>query len=134
MCMFSYFFSDYRMLEMLAVVTGWDMTDDEIFEIGGRIQTTRQMFNAREGAIRHEITPRAMGTPPQSKGPIAGNSIDIEEMIQGYYQGMGFQKDGVPSVETLESLGLDAMIPDLAISTGSPAALVNEYLVNKENR
>ncbi len=55
-------------------------------------------------------------------------------MIQGYYQGMGFQKDGVPSVETLQSLGLDAMIPDLAISTGSPAALVNEYLVNKENR
>lgn len=134
LCMFSYFFSDYRMLEMLAAVTGWEMAADEIFEIGGRIQTTRQMFNAREGAIRHEITHRAQGSPPQKKGPIAGNSIDIEEMIQGYYAGMGFQRDGVPNAETLQSLGLDAMIPDLAISTGAPAALVNEYLVNKDNR
>jgi len=133
LCMFSYFFSDYRMLEMLAAVTGWEMTADEIFEIGGRIQTTRQMFNAREGAIRHKITPRAMGTPPQSKGPIAGNSIDVEEMIQGYYDGMGYEKDGVPSAKTLESYGLQSMIPDLAISLGVPAPLVNEYL-HTENR
>ncbi len=134
LCMFSYFFSDYRMLEMLAAVTGWEMTAGEIFEIGGRIQTTRQMFNAREGAIRHEITQRAQGSPPQQKGPIAGMAIDIEEMIQGYYHGMGFQQDGVPTTETLQSLGLDAMIPDLEISTGAPHPLINDYLKNGVKR
>jgi aldehyde:ferredoxin oxidoreductase len=101
LCMFSYFFSDYRMLEMLAAVTGLDMSAEEIFEIGGRIQTTRQMFNAREGAIRHEITPRAMGNPPQPKGPMADKTIDIETMIQGYYAGMGFDQNGLPTSETL---------------------------------
>lgn len=79
--MFSYFFSDYRLLEMLSAVTGWELDADDIFEIGGRIQTTRQMFNAREGAIRHEMTQRAQGSPPLAKGPTAGNAIDIEEMI-----------------------------------------------------
>lgn len=128
LCMFSYFFSDYRMLEMLAAVTGWELTSEEIFEIGGRIQTTRQMFNAREGAIRHEMTQRAMGSPPQKMGPIAGNSIDIEEMVQGYYAGMGYEKNGLPTTETLRSYGLDELIPDLAISTGAPSPLVNEYL------
>lgn len=129
LCMFSYFFSDYRMLEMMAAVTGWEMTPDEIFEIGGRIQTTRQMFNAREGAIRHEMTQRAMGNPPQEIGPIAGNSIDIEEMLQGYYKGMGYETNGVPTAGTLLSYGLDEIIPDLAISIGAPAPLVNDYLV-----
>jgi aldehyde:ferredoxin oxidoreductase len=129
LCMFSYFFSDYRILEMFSAVTGWEITADEIFEIGGRIQTTRQMFNAREGAIRHEITQRAMGSPPQEKGPIAGRAIDIEEMLQGYYAGMGYETNGVPTAETLCSYGLDWMVPDLAISTGAPTPLVNEYLI-----
>jgi aldehyde:ferredoxin oxidoreductase len=132
LCMFSYFFSDYRIPEMLAAVTGWEMTAEEIFEIGGRIQTTRQMFNAREGAIRHEMTQRAMGNPPQEKGPIAGNSIDIEEMLQGYYKGMGYETNGVPAAETLRLYGLEDMIPDLAISTGAPAPLVNHHLVSSE--
>jgi aldehyde:ferredoxin oxidoreductase len=133
LCMFSYFFSDYRILEMLSAVTGWEMTAKEIFEIGGRIQTTRQMFNAREGAIRHEMTQRTMGNPPQSTGPIAGKAIDIEEMVQGYYAGMGYEKSGLPSAETLRSYGLDELIPDLAISTGAPAPLVNEYLTAKNH-
>jgi aldehyde:ferredoxin oxidoreductase len=132
LCMFSYFFSDYRIPEMLAAVTGWEITAEEIFEIGGRIQTTRQMFNAREGAIRHEMTQRAMGNPPQEKGPIAGNSIDIEEMLQGYYKGMGYETNGVPAAETLCLYGLEDMIPDLAISTGAPAPLVNHHLVSSE--
>ncbi|MDO9084932.1 MAG: aldehyde ferredoxin oxidoreductase family protein [Anaerolineaceae bacterium] len=134
LCMFVYFFSNYRLLEMLAAVTGWEMDVNEILEIGGRIQTTRQMFNAREGAIRHEMTQRALGSPPQQKGPIAGHAIDIEVMVQGYYEGMGFRQDGAPSAETLRSYGLDEMIPDLAISTGAPAVLINEYLKNGVKR
>jgi aldehyde:ferredoxin oxidoreductase len=132
LCMFSYFFSDYRMLELLAAVTGWEITTEEIFEIGGRIQTTRQMFNAREGAIRHEMTQRAMGNPPQEAGPIAGKTIDIEEMVQGYYAGMGYEKNGVPTAETLRSYGLEELVPDLATSTGAPAPLVNHYLMSSE--
>lgn len=128
LCMFAYFMGDYHLSDMIANVTGWQMTAEEILEIGGRIQTTRQMFNAREGAIRHELAQRALGSPPLAKGPSAGNSIDSELMIQGYYEGMAYEQDGVPTPEALQSYGLESMIPDLAISTGAPARLVNQYL------
>lgn len=128
LCLFVYFFGDYKLLEMIEHATGWKMNAEEILEIGGRIQTVRQMFNAREGAIRHEISQRALGSPPLPTGPSGGNSFDAETMIQGYYEGMGFEQNGVPTAETLQGLGLEEMIPDLAISTGTPERLVNEYL------
>jgi aldehyde:ferredoxin oxidoreductase len=130
LCMFVYYLGKYPLLELIEAATGWKMDVDELLEIGGRIQTTRQMFNAREGAIRHEIPQRAIGSPPQSKGPLAGKSIDVEVMVQGYYEGMGFGQDGVPRQETLSALGLDDMVPDLAVCTGAPHRLVNEYLVD----
>ena len=130
LCMFVYYMGKYPLLELIEGATGWKMDVDELLEIGYRIQTTRQMFNAREGAIRHEIAQRAIGSPPQSKGPLKGQSIDVEVMIQGYYEGMGFGQDGVPLPETLSALGLDAMIPDLEVSTGAPQRLVNEYLIS----
>ncbi|MBN1318041.1 MAG: hypothetical protein JXA42_21340, partial [Anaerolineales bacterium] len=128
LCMFVYFFSDYALLDMIEGATGWKMNVEEILEIGGRIQITRQMFNAREGAIRHEIPQRAIGSPPMTKGPIAGNAMDPEVMAQGYYEGMGFKQDGVPTAETLASYGLTDLIPDLSICTGAPKLLFNEYL------
>lgn len=128
LCMFVYFFADYRLLEMIEAATGWRMTAEELIEVGGRIQATRQMFNAREGAIRHEMPQRAIGSPPLRRGSAGGKSIDAETMAQGYYEGMGYGQDGVPTAETLESLGLGRLVPDLAVSTGAPARLVNEYL------
>lgn len=133
MCMFIYFFNDYSLLEMLEAATGWKMNVNEVLEIGGRIQTMRQMFNAREGAIRHELPKRAVGDPPMKKGPLEGKTVDVEAMIQGYYLGMGYHQDGVPTPDTLISYGLSNLIPDLEISTGAPAGIVNEYLTIRGN-
>ena len=52
------------------------------------------MFNAREGAIRHEVPQRLLGSPPLKKGAGAGKSIDVELMVQGYYKGIGYRQDG----------------------------------------
>jgi len=128
LCMFVYFFAEYPVLEMIEAATGWKMTAEEVIEVGGRIQATRQMFNAREGAIRHEMPQRAIGSPPLSRGAAGGKSIDAETMAQGYYEGIGYGQDGVPTAATLESLGLGDLVADLAISTGAPARLVNDYL------
>ena len=128
LCMFVYFFNDYSLLEMVESVTGWKMDVEEILQIGGRVQTTRQMFNAREGAIRHDLPKRAFGDSPLKKGPLKGKSVDVEAMIQGYYLGMGYRQDGVPTTETLEHFGLTELIPDLAISTGAAKRIVNDYL------
>lgn len=128
LCQFGFYFGDYRLIDMLKAATGWEMSPAEVLEIGGRIQTARQMFNAREGAIRHEIQQRAIGSPPLAGGAAAGKSIDPETMAQGYYEGMGFRQDGVPTAETLGAYGLEYMLADLPSCTGAPRRLVNEYV------
>lgn len=126
-CMFIYYLGDAHVPELIKAATGMDLGVEELMEIGGRIQTTRQMFNAREGAIRHEMPKRAYGDPPQKHGPARGNSAEAETMVQGYYAGMEYSQNGVPTADTLKEYGLDEMIPDLAICTGAPAPLINEY-------
>jgi aldehyde:ferredoxin oxidoreductase len=132
-CEFSVWNGRYPLFEMFKSIMGWDMTPEEFLTVGHRIQTLRQMFNAREGAIRHEIPKRAIGDPPLTKGPLAGKSVAVEEMIQAYYQQIGFRDDGVPLEKTLEELQLDYAIPDLKKAFGRPEPIINHSLT-KENK
>ncbi len=131
LCSFSLACGSYPLFELIQSVFGWNVTPDEFLTIGQRIQTLRQMFNAREGAIRHKIPKRLIGDPPLKKGPLKGVSLPIEEMIQGYYKNIGFREDGVPKEETLKLLDLDYCIQDLDNSQGRPQILVNEHLKAK---
>jgi aldehyde:ferredoxin oxidoreductase len=132
MCSLVFSFGKYHLEEKIHAATGWDMKVEEFLEIGGRIQTLRQLFNAREGAIRHEMPQRVMGSPPLKRGGNKGTSVDPETIVQGYYRGMGFRQDGVPTEDTLHSYGLEYLVPDLEACTGVPEPLVNEYLADKE--
>ena len=133
-CSFAMVFARYPYLEMINAAFGWDITPEELLQTGHRIQTLRQMFNAREGAIRHELSSRVLGNPPYTKGPLKNVSLDLEVMAQGYYKGMGFDENGLPKEETLKELNLDYCIPDFKISTGVPKKLVNEYIINGKNK
>lgn len=131
-CKFSIWQGTYPLIEMFKAILNWDMTIDELLTIGWRIQTLRQLFNAREGAIRHEIPKRAIGDPPLEKGPLRGVTIPVEEMCQEYYKAMGFQVDGVPQKEILAQLGLNFAINDLKISTGRFKPLINTSIAEKK--
>lgn len=131
LCSYSLSCGSYPLFELMKSVFGWDITPDEFLTIGWRIQTLRQMFNAREGAIRHEIPKRLLGDPPLTKGPLKGISLPAEEMIQGYYQQIGFRQDGVPKEETLKTLDLEFCIQDIALCRGRPQLIVNDYLESK---
>ncbi len=128
MCIFAANMGLFPYLQVMRALTGWDITYDELMETGHRIQTLRQMFNAREGAIRHEIPQRAIGSPPLAKGPLKNKSIDLESIAQVYYDSMGFETNGVPKKETLEKLSLDFAIADLKNAKGIPEPLVNDYI------
>jgi aldehyde:ferredoxin oxidoreductase len=131
LCSFSLACGEYPLLELMKSVFGWDVSPEEFLEIGHRIQTLRQMFNAREGAIRHKIPKRLIGDPPLRKGPLRGVSLPIEDMVQGYYFNIGFQTDGIPKEETLKLLDLDFCVKDLEQSIGRPQLVINEYLLAK---
>ena len=105
-CDFSLWFGWYPFWEMIKAITGWDMSPDELLEIGWRIQALRQQFNAREGALTIDVNKRSLGIPPQTGGIHKNVTIDIEPFIQAYYKHIGFDENGAPKTETLEKLGL----------------------------
>jgi aldehyde:ferredoxin oxidoreductase len=133
-CIFALNMGAYPYLEIIQAINGWDVSIDEVLETGHRIQTLRQMFNAREGAIRHYIPQRAIGSPPQTKGPLKGKTWDLEIITKDYYEEMGYEKNGIPKKETLELLNLDFAVSDLANVKGIPEALENEYLTSKSKK
>ena len=128
LCMFAINFAQYPLIQFMKSAFGWDISPDELLETGHRIQTLRQMFNAREGAIRHNISQRAIGNPPLPKGPTKNISIDLELMARAYYDSMGYAEDGLPLENTLKKLNLEYCINDLAISEGNPTPLVNKWI------
>ncbi|MCP4764183.1 MAG: aldehyde ferredoxin oxidoreductase family protein [archaeon] len=112
--------SEYPLLSLIKSISSWEITPEEYYKTGHRIQTLRQMFNAREGAIRHEVPDRAIGKPPHTKGPHKGVTVQVEELIKFYYKELGFAENGVPLKETLKNLDLGDCIEDLPQCTGNP--------------
>ncbi len=96
-------------MEALKVITGWDITREELIKTGERIKTMRQAFNVREGlASPWEFPDRMMGIPPKTEGPRAGVTVDKAEHFNEYLEAMDWDiNSGKPSKKKLLELGLD---------------------------
>jgi aldehyde:ferredoxin oxidoreductase len=107
------FFGNYPLLDFFNAVTGWGMTMQEALRTGARIQTLRQCFSLREGINSQEISlpSRMVGNPPHQQGPLAGITVDIESLQQGYFRSMGWDsKTGIPLKNTLEELEIQEVV------------------------
>jgi len=107
------FFGNFPLIEFFNAVTGWDLDAAEVLTTGARIQTLRHCFNLREGIRPADVKlPRRMaGDPPQSEGPVAGVTLDIDSLTREYRQAMGWDPDsGQPERKTLEKLGLTNLV------------------------
>jgi aldehyde:ferredoxin oxidoreductase len=113
-CLMPVLFSgNFRLLDFLNAVTGWNMDIPEALETGARIQTLRQLFNFREGINPTAITlpPRLAGLPPKKEGPVAGVTIDIATMSREYWKAMGWNPEtGVPTDTTIKRLELAELV------------------------
>ncbi|RLC95875.1 MAG: aldehyde ferredoxin oxidoreductase [Chloroflexi bacterium] len=104
-------FEDYA--NLAGWIAGLELSSAEIVDIAERIYTLERMFNNREGATRADDTlpERFFVEPtPLGLGSFQGATIDrqkFEDMLDEYYQAHGWDKEGVPTVETLARLGLD---------------------------
>ena len=107
------FFGNYPLVEFFNAVTGWNLNVDEVLTTGARIQTLRQCFNLREGIMPADIKlpDRMVGLPPQKEGPVAGVTIDVDNLAREYRQAMGWDPDsGQPQQSTLDKLGLTQLV------------------------
>jgi aldehyde:ferredoxin oxidoreductase len=99
--------SDY-MAKFINAVTGWDYTGEEVLRTGERISNLERLFNLREGLTRKDDSlPKRMLKEPMHSGEGVGEVIDLERMIDKYYEVRGWDmQTGVPESEKLEELSL----------------------------
>ena len=102
-----------RTARLVSAVTGWETSSFELMKVGERAVNLAQCFNLREGFSRKDDTlPERYFKEPTPIGlPIAkGKKIDkdkFERMLDEYYLLHGWDENGFPKKETLESLRLD---------------------------
>ncbi len=97
--------------DLMSAATGWEITVDEVQEIGRRRLNLMRALNAREGIARDQDTlPKKLYSKGLEGGRTDGLKLDEHEVQNGiemYYDQAGWEIDsGVPSRATLEELGL----------------------------
>ena len=93
----------------MAAVTGYPYDANAMMEVGERVSNIRQAFNVREGInpVKRNVPGRIAGIPPQTEGPAAGVTVNIDERVSEYFKAMDWdQNTGVPSKQKLEQLGM----------------------------
>ena len=109
------FFGNFPFVDFFNAVTGWNLDVEQVLTAGARIQTLRQSFNIREGVQPDDVRlpERMAGRPPQTEGPVAGISVDIDSLAREYRQAMGWDpQTGRPRSSVLEDLGLADLVRD----------------------
>ena len=103
------------MLDSLNAITGWEIDMDELITAGERISTLKRWLNVKYGVSRKDDKlPKRMFEPaksaPRDAEPWGGRVGKIpepfEEALDRYYKLRGWDRDGKPTKETLERLGI----------------------------
>ncbi len=99
---------------LIYLATGFNVSRDDVFEIGERIYTTERMYLVREGMDRKDDTlPWIYFEEPVKDGPAKGAFIDkgkFQQMLDEYYSLHGWDERGIPTASQLEKLGLRELI------------------------
>jgi len=98
-------------VELLNLVTGFDMTGEDFLRTGERIFNLKRIYNIRCGVRRKDDTlperfMRLTITGEESRHRIA----PLSELLDEYYAIRGWDMNGVPKDAVLEKLGLPAAV------------------------
>lgn len=103
--------------ELLKAATGIEFTEDNLQKAAERIVNLERAYIVREGIRRKDDTlpERFLKEPlPDECGPSAGSVVEIEPMLNEYYEAHGWDiETGIPKAEKLKELGLHQIALDL---------------------
>ena len=104
-------YSTSQLQEAIKAINGWDVSIEEMMEVGARRLNLLRAFNAREGITREdERIPKKLKTALKG-GASDGVFVTDEEVEQAkdwYYEEAGWDvATGTPTRETLTALGLE---------------------------
>jgi len=103
------------MAKLYSLVTGFDVTAEDLRQSGERINNVARLFNIREGLGRKDDTLpyKVMHLPVPDEGPSKGAYVSQKELdflLDDYYESRGWNKDGIPTTEKLKKLGMEDLI------------------------
>ncbi|MFW9880759.1 MAG: aldehyde ferredoxin oxidoreductase C-terminal domain-containing protein, partial [Candidatus Thorarchaeota archaeon] len=99
--------------KLIYLVTGMKFSSSQLMNVGERIYTLERLFNIREGFTRKDDNlPKRYFEEPTPIGlpRVKGLKIDkdkFEKMLDEHYNLHGWDKNGIPTEETLQKLGID---------------------------
>jgi aldehyde:ferredoxin oxidoreductase len=101
-----------EMAKLYSLVTGYDMTPEELAAAAERISTLARLINIREGLSRKDDTLpwKVMNEPIPDEGPVKGALVTQDEldlMLDDYYESRGWTLEGVPTTAKLKELCMD---------------------------
>ncbi|MCW4030834.1 MAG: aldehyde:ferredoxin oxidoreductase, partial [Candidatus Bathyarchaeota archaeon] len=102
------------MAKLYGLVTGIEITAEELKQSGERINTIARLINIREGLGRKDDTLpwKVMNVPIPDEGPVKGAVMTQEELdllLDDYYDSRGWTLEGIPKAEKLKNLGMDSL-------------------------
>ncbi len=93
-------FSLEKEARLAAALTGWDLTAEELFEIGHRILNAERRFNLACGMTRaDDDLPDKFTEEPVPSGPTQGQTVALQAMLREFYAAMGWDREGRPPEE-----------------------------------
>ena len=101
----------------LEAATGMEMDVERLKRIGERIYNLQRCYNVWHGTGRaDDRLPRRFTDEPSPSGNARGEVIDLEPMLEEYYQLQGWNPEtGWPTAEKLRELGLEEAVERLEI-------------------
>jgi aldehyde:ferredoxin oxidoreductase len=92
-----------------ALLTGWDLDTESLLLVGERIVNLENLFNLRHGASRadDDLPIRFVEERIADPGPTQGMTVDIQRLVTDFYDAMGWDEDGRPTLEKMKELGLE---------------------------
>lgn len=111
-------YSPTQIVDMINAVTGWECDAREYLRVGERAATTARLYNLREGWNAAGDTLPKRFFDKFTKGPLSGVAIPreaFESAKREYYRQMGWDENGVPTMERLAELGITDLAPRGAI-------------------
>ncbi|MFW9780193.1 MAG: aldehyde ferredoxin oxidoreductase family protein [Candidatus Heimdallarchaeota archaeon] len=93
---------------LISTLLGEDFSEEDFRKTGERIYNLERLWNNREGLTRAEDTlPTRLLEDPLSDGPAQGQVVNLEPLLDAYYQYRGWNNNGIPTVEKLQELDLE---------------------------
>lgn len=106
LCLFTSFAlgaDDYAAL--VNAVCGTEITGADFVKAGERIWNMEKLFNIKAG-VEADTLPKRLLEDPIPEGPSKGWVHKLDQLLPAYYEGRGWDQEGIPTQAKLAELGL----------------------------